>query len=859
MYTLYDYQRDALKQVLRAFAIQVAVLMIMATGLGKTVVAAIFAKREYKRKQRGLFLCHENNILNQAFDDFRQELGPKAVLRKFYGMKKDWNADNADVLFASFQSFKDWHKAFDRDHFDYIIVDESHHGPAPTYKRVIKYFKPKKLLGMSALKKRTDELSIEELFGKPVVDFPLEMGLALGWLTYVEYHVKNDGINASMLQKLAQDILEKGKRISIKQLNENIFIKTRDEEIAAEIRKYSKGKKKTIIFCENIKHAENFSKYLPGSVLFHSHRTDDQNRQALQDFRDGKVTEILAVDKFNEGIDVPNVEVIVFLRSTGSLNVFLQQLGRGLRKIKGKKKVIVLDFVANCERLMYLAEMGGKVNEYLGSGLDLSKEQLHVSGDAFDFIFTDQQIDILEILKRLKADFYPTWEEAGEAATKLGIKSLREYKKKYRLDHKLPSHPEDYYTDFPGYRIYLKQKYFTCEEAAIAARKLGFRSQAEYFNDYKKDSRLPSDPSAFYRDFPGWIKFLDTRYETWQEAGKAARELGIKNSEEYKKKYRLDLKLRSDPQRVYPDFPGWKKFLGIKKVKDIRYSTWEKAAKAAKDLGITTRKQYYEGYIEDVRLPKYPNKYYRNFPGFRIFIGSQRNSKKYYKTWQSAGRAAIKLGIRTLASYQSNYHKDPRLPADPSYFYKNFPGYGKFLKTGRASFKKREAEDCYATFAEASNAAKALGFRTKDEYKEGYRQDPKLPSNPNLLYPDFPGYADFLEFDKGYYKTWQEASESVQKLKITGSVNYKKKYRKDSKLVRFPEIYYKDFPGWRIFVSRYYLTWQEAKDAFLRLKIKKKPGVHTRTLYLKYRKKDPKLPGRPDLYYNDFSGWKIYQ
>src|ERR1043166_4338404 len=112
MITLFDYQAKAFKKILRAFKNQIAVLIVMATGLGKTIVSAFFAREEVIQKNRGLFLCHENHILDHAFGEYRKVLGSEAMLRKFYGKNKNWDADKADVLFASFQSFKEWHKVF---------------------------------------------------------------------------------------------------------------------------------------------------------------------------------------------------------------------------------------------------------------------------------------------------------------------------------------------------------------------------------------------------------------------------------------------------------------------------------------------------------------------------------------------------------------------------------------------------------------------------------------------------------------------------------------------------------------------------------------------------------------------------
>lgn len=318
---LYNYQEIAFQRIIDAFKVSNKALMVMATGLGKTIVSAFIVKNELSQKKKGLFLCHENDILDQAISTYRQVLGDVVVLGIFYGSRKDWDADLADVLFASFQSFNEWHQAFDKDHFDFIVVDESHHGQAPTYKEIIDYFKPEKLLGMTATPDRGDEKDIRDLFGEEVVNYTLEEAIAKGWLTNVEYHVLNDGLDIDELKAIMREALEGKERISVKQLNERIFVKMRDTEIAEKILSF--GSRKAIIFCENIDHVDNFAKHLPDAAVFHSRFSNKHNAKTLQKFKDGKLHFILSVNKFNEGIDVPEAELIIFLRGTDSKRIFL--------------------------------------------------------------------------------------------------------------------------------------------------------------------------------------------------------------------------------------------------------------------------------------------------------------------------------------------------------------------------------------------------------------------------------------------------------------------------------------------------------------------------------------------------------
>ncbi|MFH0857598.1 MAG: zinc-ribbon domain-containing protein [Candidatus Magasanikbacteria bacterium] len=179
--------------------------------------------------------------------------------------------------------------------------------------------------------------------------------------------------------------------------------KSPDEEIARIIIGYEKP---AIIFCSSVEHAENFANYLPSAVTFHSGKSNQDNDNALRDFRDGNVRYILAVDKFNEGIDVPEVELIVFLRSTGSRTVFLQQLGRGLRRVSGKEKVTVLDFVANCDRVIMVQQMVREVARIARSKFDLDKGQIHLEGHGFSFDFDENVKDILEIIRMVMTKLF---------------------------------------------------------------------------------------------------------------------------------------------------------------------------------------------------------------------------------------------------------------------------------------------------------------------------------------------------------------------------------------------------------------------------------------------------------------------
>ncbi len=397
MITPHNYQSGAIEKTRTALESLGKALVVMATGTGKTVVGA-FAIKEFLKHGRGLFLCHNNSILEQSLLQFKAALGDEVRLGVFHGEKKHW--EEVDILFASFQTLTDWKHAFFENEFYFVIVDESHHSKAVTFEDVIKYFTPKKLLALTATPDRMDQKDIRTIFGQEVVNITLEEAIAKGWLASVEYHLITDNLSHHALKKIAREVLGEGKRISLKQLNETVFIKARDEKVAETIESY--GKKKTIVFCESILHAEDFVQFLPGSKVYHSELGLQENRKTMEEFRTGECQRILAVDKLNEGIDIPDAELIVFLRCTDSKTIYLQQLGRGLRKTLHKDKVTVLDFVANADRVTMIREMTEKIKYFVASDAELERNPLHIKGDGFDFIFTDEQIDLLAVLTKLQ-------------------------------------------------------------------------------------------------------------------------------------------------------------------------------------------------------------------------------------------------------------------------------------------------------------------------------------------------------------------------------------------------------------------------------------------------------------------------
>ena len=359
MYRPWEYQTECLDavQTVRDQGLKRA-LIVMATGLGKTVTMAFDAKK-YREKRGGrvLFLCHNNDILAQAKTTFQAVNGSDCSYGYFNGDEKHFH--HVDFLFASFQTMEESRDLFDPKEFAYIQVDESHHSQADTFRSTIEYFDPEFLLGATATPDRLDQLDIRDIFGQEVFYLPLEEAMARGLLTPVDYRLLTDEISTSEVLET-----EEG-RVSLAELNRRIFVPKRDEEIAKIIAWHAAEFEdpRIIIFCASIEHCNHLAKFIPDSFAIHSGIPDKERPVRLEMFRQGLISTVLTVDAFNEGIDVPQANILVFLRSTTSQTIFLQQLGRGLRLSDGKDKVIALDFVSNCERIKMVRDLWKRIED----------------------------------------------------------------------------------------------------------------------------------------------------------------------------------------------------------------------------------------------------------------------------------------------------------------------------------------------------------------------------------------------------------------------------------------------------------------------------------------------------------------
>ena len=339
-------------------------LIEMATGLGKTYTVAHLLKQllQQGKIKRVLFLAHQVEILLQSVTAFKNVLGIGTY--SFSACFGGADPEHTDFVFGSFDTLFSKIATLEKETFDVVIVDEAHHTPAITYATVVQHFHPKLLVGLTATPFREDNKDVLAFFGGSaghVGKYDLAWALRHNKLAFPKYLVLLDDLDQSRI-----DQLDKG--MSISDLDQRLFLHKKDEEVVRIIEKTVQDKQipnlKGIVFCRSIAHIIYLIQFFPaGSATFvHSKMTDQQRWQNIRDFREGNYRYILVRDLFNEGIDIPETNLLVFMRYTGSHTVWLQQLGRGLRKTPNKDYVHVLDFVGSLERLNEVHQLTKRVN-----------------------------------------------------------------------------------------------------------------------------------------------------------------------------------------------------------------------------------------------------------------------------------------------------------------------------------------------------------------------------------------------------------------------------------------------------------------------------------------------------------------
>lgn len=328
---------------------------VVATGLGKTIIAAEIASQLWERGcKKVLVLCHALDLALQLEQGFWPQLGKSVPTRYFFDGMPPLAYEG--VNFGLYQSLVGYLGGIEPGTYDLVIVDEAHHALAHGFRKCVEHLAPRFLIGMTATPWRGDGQSIDELFGEPIARVSLVDGMALGFLSQVDYRLYCDNIDWDAIPDISRE------RHTIRDLNKRLFLPQRDDAVITEILRAAADLRnpRIAVFSPSIEHSERFAAMLTARGLScESLSINDkvERRKRLLAFSGGKLSAVTAVDVMNEGIDVPDVNILVFLRATHSRRIFVQQLGRGLRLAHEKDKVVVLDFVSDIRRMAEVAEL----------------------------------------------------------------------------------------------------------------------------------------------------------------------------------------------------------------------------------------------------------------------------------------------------------------------------------------------------------------------------------------------------------------------------------------------------------------------------------------------------------------------
>ena len=374
------YQESAIQSIVQAFVNENEnnALIVLATGLGKTFVSAEAIRRINLIKQnRTLVLAHTNPLVYQLEKSFWPFLKPSETTLVWNGYEHPSPSllETSNFVFACADTVQEALKRNISYPFDIILVDECHHAGSTTYREILDFYDAGKtgafLIGLTATPWRQDEHDIRDYFGEEKITIDMIYGMKNGFLSNVDYRMYTDNIKWDVIKDI------NGKSLNPKQINRTLFITQWDDGVIIELQKAWKeqANPRAIVFCGTIDHAItmrdriNAMGFCKASAIFSQNKNQTETQSMFErnkilcDFGDGLIQVICTVDVFNEGIDVPDVNIIVFQRVTHSRRIFIQQLGRGLRISDDKDKVIVLDFVSDIRRFAAGLDLKDKLED----------------------------------------------------------------------------------------------------------------------------------------------------------------------------------------------------------------------------------------------------------------------------------------------------------------------------------------------------------------------------------------------------------------------------------------------------------------------------------------------------------------
>ena len=500
MATQQDYRVNAHLTIAQTLDRVPRALAMTATSLGNVSLAGKVIKTYFGSKEsyKVLYLCDKKVLLDQTQECLCSMFNTDDVY--FSSSYKDM-MDGKNILCYTFSDIlsTDWESWLIKGVFDLIIVDRAHFAVNGSSANIVKYISENRIpvLGLTTIPNIENEKVLVSRFGQPVVSVSLEETIALGELSNFSYKVMNDHLKDKFHTIIGY---QGGKRPTFRSLNETLFIEKRDEELVETIKQHTVDAQKTIIFCKSVAHADTLHQLFGGAMCrtYHSGFNSAVRQQSLNEFKYENVRYLLLVDMVDHLIDLPQIDIVVFLHGTGSKHKFYTELTLGLKQ--NLKTILVLDFGASLDRLMMIRAIAEKSartrvlkkkQEYSvitqpsmadvthsriseddtvkkdidvlplcndGSGLvvdlkthtssspgspvSLSNSMYRIKGDNFEFIFDEEVMTAIEIAQKIRAGYYPTYEETKQAALTLGAKSKEAYLASYRNDLRLPKDPD---------------------------------------------------------------------------------------------------------------------------------------------------------------------------------------------------------------------------------------------------------------------------------------------------------------------------------------------------------------------------------------------------------------------------------
>lgn len=384
---LRSYQVEAFQAARYDLEKRNSAFLVLATGLGKTVIAGTVIDWFLSKQPDAqvLVLAHTRDLVDQLERALWRHLPKNVPTQQLQGSEKP--EDLPGVTVATVQTAVTYIRHGFRP--DFIFIDEAHHtGEGTLFAEILNLCPDAMRLGATATPWRGDEFDVANFFGDPSYKIGIEEGMRLGYLVDVDYRLYVDNVDWNFVAEASQY------SYSVGELNQRLFLPQRDERIRDELLEVwlRTVSPRAIVFCQTIDHAERLLKILQGvpawrkAAALHDRMPKREQKTNLSKFRLGDIPLLVAVDILNEGVDVPDVNIVCFARVTHSRRIFVQQLGRGLRLSPGKTHVSVLDFVSDLKRAKAAMDLRSQVT---GDAEDLMLPSSH------SITFNDSKVESL--------------------------------------------------------------------------------------------------------------------------------------------------------------------------------------------------------------------------------------------------------------------------------------------------------------------------------------------------------------------------------------------------------------------------------------------------------------------------------